>query len=293
MIDKLFQQAIVKADRERVHTKESFWASETETPAWDIWHSFMGIEPTNPKDSFSLWRMECGKIAEEGIVKYIKYSMLIGKDFSETVVWDEDRKQHYFKVERGGVQVSGAIDGIINNGMAVFEIKSYYGDYAGRDYANGKPKMNYLKQLAVYMDVMNVDTGYLLMVPMPAGEFYCFTLRREGGMYVCGDISFSLDDVYKRWNTIYNEFVLPKKCPDAFYDGVRYKYDINTLDWSKVSNSAITEARQGRKVVGSWEILYSSWKDKWIQAQGTELGYTLEEVERIKFLTTGFSSKKK
>jgi hypothetical protein len=111
------------------------------------------------------------------------------------------------------------------------------------------------------------------------------------------NIEFDLLDTYKKWAKFYEENILKEKEPDPFIDAGKYKADINTLDWTKVSKADIGAARNGHKVIGEnraehWKVLYSPYKDLWIQKQGQTLGYTSTELAKIKDLTKNYSSKK-
>jgi hypothetical protein len=85
--------------------------------------------------------------------------------------------------------------------------------------------------------------------------------------------------------------------PESDY---RYKYLIDTIDWAKVPKSKITEARMGRVVLGDWQAKYSPYKDLIVDREAKMMGktfdgyigYSAEEIEKIKELTKGFSSKK-
>lgn len=57
-----------------------------------------------------------------------------------------------------------------------------------------------------------------------------------------------------------------------------------------MSKGDISKARNGHKVLGDWQILYSPWKDLIIKRQGAELGYNAEEITKIKQLTEGYTT---
>jgi hypothetical protein len=204
-------------------------------------------------------------------------------------------EQQRFQIEREGIQISGYTDCIFTDG-SVGEIKTYYGDYQTRELEAGRPKTNYLKQLAIYLDALDQDRGKLIYLDRGTGAMYEFTLLREKNLqFKCMNIEFDLLDTYKKWAKFYEENILREKEPDYFECGL-YKADINSLNWDKISKSDISAARNGRKVIGSnpqenWKLLYSPYKNLIIQKQGQSLGYSAKEMAAIKKLTKDYSSK--
>ena len=84
--------------------------------------------------------------------------------------------------------------------------------------------------------------------------------------------------------------------PDLWENGA-YKQAVDKIDWKKISNSDISKARMGYKVIGSdpanqWKINYSQYKDLLIKAQGSSVGYNENELLAIRSATKGYSSKK-
>lgn len=274
----LHRQSLL-AEEAASHEKNSFWASDSEKNGFDIYHAWMGTEPTNPFDAKSLWRFKCGKSAEEKLIEL----------FKEREVMEEGGDQYRTEFEWNGIPISGYADIKLKTGE-ICEVKSYYGDYMAKDLTMGKPKTNYLKQLAVYMYAEKLDRGILYMVPMPMGEHYQFYLRQVAqGEFELenGLISFNLEEEFARWKKLYNENIVPKIEPKSEY---RYKYPVETLDWRSVPKGDISKARNGHKVLGSWQVTYSPYMDLIIAQEGSERGYTLKELEIIKEKTQGFSN---
>jgi hypothetical protein len=110
------------------------------------------------------------------------------------------------------------------------------------------------------------------------------------GLYQCGTVTVDLNKEYKKWSKLYHEYVLKDIEPPI--NQYIYKKDIEKIDWDSMSAGDITKARNNHKVLGDWEVLYSPYKDIIVAKQGTTLGYTAQELTRIKELTTGYSSKK-
>jgi hypothetical protein len=281
----LIQESEEEASKRK--QKDTFWASETEKPLFDIYHTWMGTPVTNPVDAEKLVMFSAAKMMELALVTKLQ-KMGIAKKGDE---------QQRFQIEREGIQISGYTDCIFTDG-SVGEIKTYYGDYQTRELEAGRPKTNYLKQLAIYLDALDQDRGKLIYLDRGTGAMYEFTLLREKNLqFKCMNIEFDLLDTYKKWAKFYEENILKEKEPDPFIDAGKYKADINTLDWTKVSKADIGAARNGHKVIGEnraehWKVLYSPYKDLWIQKQGQTLGYTSTELAKIKDLTKNYSSKK-
>ncbi len=270
--------------------KDSFWASESETSLFDLYHKWIGTPPTNPMDAEKLVVMNAGKMMELSLIENLQKMGLLQKF--------EDDKQMHFEIEREGVKVSGYADGIFNNGD-VLEVKSFYGDYQLRELKAGKARLSYLKQLAIYLDAFNRTHGILLYIDRGTGEMFEFDLLRDSTdtlKFRSGAVQFDLSETYKRWADMYNGYVLPKIEPSANENGL-YKMPIDRIDWSKYSVSEIGLARNNKKVIcedrkNGWKNLYSPYLDLILQRQGTQRGYTDSEIEQIKIATKGFSSKR-
>ena len=161
------------------------------------------------------------------------------------------------------------------------------------DLDKGLPKVSYLKQLAIYMDGLDLDLGYLIQAHFKDNfiidEIYQFTLKRnEDGNFSSGAISFNINDTYKKWARLYNQNIVPKIEPKSEY---RYKYPIEEIDWKSLSSSKIGSARNNRAVIGDWQVIYSDYKNLIIEREGSTLGYTDKELELINALTKGYTSK--
>lgn len=266
---------IIGASKEEErHAKDSFWASENETNVFDIYHRWKGTPETNPIPEDRKMIMLAGKMIEEACVATASKAMLINST--------QDRVE----MEREGVKITGYMDAIASDGT-IIEIKSFYGDYQAKELEAGKARESYLKQLAIYMDYKDSNEGILLYIDRGTGQMYEFKLERSGNVFTCNNIQFDITDTYKKWARLYNNNILKDIEPKSEY---RYKYDIDTLDWSKVSKADISKARNGHKVIGDWQILYSGYKNLIIEREGTTLGYSPEELEKIKEKTKGFTT---
>ena len=253
------------------HEKNTFWASESETMLFEIYHRWMGTEPTNPITGDKMVLMNAGKMMEESLVeKWTKAGVVQGKE-----------DQLRIEMTRFGVPISGYIDAVHVDGYPI-EVKTFYGYWQQKELDAGKARESYLKQLAIYMDALDQDQGKLFYMERGNGAMYEFTLTRTGdNQFTCGNIGFNSNDTYKRWADLYTAHILPKVEPEPDF---LYKLPANKIDWSQVSKTDVKKARANNKVIGEhpWAIQYSGYKDLILQRQGVEPGYTLEELLEIK-----------
>lgn len=261
---------------EDTHEKKSFWASDVEKPLFDLYHSFIGTKPTNPPDAEKMMMFTVGKMTEVALVEtFLKMGLVATTE------------QEHIQMEREGIPISGYIDVQFTDGV-LGEIKSYYGDYQSRELEAGKPKLSYLKQLAVYMDFKQATTGKLIYIHRGTGEMFEFILERVGTIFTCRDIVFDITETYRRWAKLYNENILPKVEPKSEY---RYKIPLATIDWRTLSKSDIQKARNNQKVIGDgWQVQYSNYKDLLLAREGVQPGYTEAELQLINEATTGYTT---
>ncbi len=266
--------------------KTSFWASETETMAFDIFHKWTGTPETNPMEGETLMMLTMRKKTEEACVELMQNAGILIKKFSN----DE---RVYFEWGEHKVPVSGYPDAgvAIDGSEAIIEIKTYYGQHNHVQVSAGKIKPQYLRQLAIYCYHFKIKHGVLLMINQGTGEMFEYDIYqsdKDPYHFICPDngTEFTLIDTFRRWEKIYVENILPKVEPPI--EGV-YKYDIYKLDWSKISTSDISKARNGAKVLGDWSVKYSPFKNLIVERQNTCLGYTNEEIDYIRKTTEGYS----
>lgn len=277
--------------------KVSFWATESESSAFELYHSFKGTPVTNPIDAETKFALGMRKKLEETMVDSFKDLGIYvePEPFTTTDgIYVEKPDQHRVDMERLGIRISGYMDAIIlEEGKKIpVEIKTSYGPYAKRDLDNCMPKLSYLKQLAQYMDYMGAFTGYLVQSHFKESflidNIYQFTLVRNGDIFTCGQQSFNLfEDVYKRYKMIWDTYIVLDIEPKSEY---RYKYPLDTIDWKSVGSVKISKARNGKAVIGDWQVQYSGYKNLIAEKEGSELGYDDDEIALIKKLTAGFTT---
>lgn len=264
--------------------KDSFWPSENEALLFDVYHRWIGTEPTNPMEPEKLVMFTAAKMIELAFVE-----SLVEMELAKKI----DGQEH-FRIDRG-IPVSGYYDAILIDGTPL-EFKTIYGPYASQELKTGNPRKSYLKQLAIYMDSLGKDKGKLVYMDRGTGETFEFTLNRlTDSRFKCMGIEFDLKDTYSRWRELYINHIEKRIEPPPDEAGL-YKADINSIDWSKISNSDISKARNGHKVIGSdtenhWKILYSPYKDLIIERQKSTPGYSDAELNYIKTLTKNYSKR--
>lgn len=282
-ISKKMDEALLAraAKKNTARDMTCFHAADCEKNVFDLYHSLIGTPQTNPPDLHSLDRFIKGEKSEEIVYTLLNELNLVEFGGQEQYTIDENWN---------GIRIVGHPDFLLKDGTLI-ENKSWYGYYQEQELAAGKPKVSYLKQLAVYMFFLEKQRGELFMEPLePIHQRYQFPLfQLSPGRFKCNDIEFDITQEFARWKRLWDKNVVPRIEPKSEY---RYKTPINEINWSKLSKSAITEARMGRKVIGDWQVAYSAYRDLIIEREGSAIGYSLEELALINKLTAGFSSKK-
>lgn len=262
--------------------KKSFWSSDFERPVLDLYFAFKGEPHTNPPNWYDTLKWGAGNGVEDSFIKILKDSGIIDESYDQKV-------DGRIEITRENVPITGYIDAITKDGYPV-EIKSInnanYFDV--KRYEAGEPRSNYVGQLSIYMDALGVDRGYLLVSSIDGLNRFLFECTRDNNLFKCGETVVDLDKQYKRWSKLYHNNVLKSIQPKP--TEYLYKYPVDEIDWSEVSKSNISKARNDKKILGDYQVTYSNWKNKIIELQGTELGYTTEELKTIKEATDGYTT---
>lgn len=277
MLDKL---KFIEDER----TKKAFYASDYGKPLFDLWCAFRGIPPTNPPEWYDTLKWGAGKGAEMAMLKVLKDSDIV----NDTYVQERDGR---IEIQREGVQINGYIDAITKQGKPI-EIKTINNknSFDILKYRKQSPRENYVGQLSIYLDAKDLESGYLFVSSIDGLDRFWFEAQRIGfRKFKCGDVVVDLDKQYKKWSEFKRNY-LDRGEDKEYFSEYQYKYDIEKLDWKKVSKNDIQKARNGQKVIGDWQVQWSPWKDLIIQQQGQTLGYTKEEIVRIKELTDGYTN---
>jgi len=306
-----FREYIEEQEKNReAYEKTSYWASENNTCARQIFWKWKKEKQTNPPSVTGLQIMRTGRKVEEQIVEdWNKMGILVSPP--------EGQDQHYIETERFGVRITGKLDAIIKetteDGKEIetpVEIKSYYGDYQEYRLFDLQPNESYAKQLAIYMDALNKDRGILYMVNRGSGRQFQFIVTRKPKKYKIevatyvreddnpdneterlefkvGFLEFTLEDAYNHFAEV-DKYVKANKLPSAQF---QYKYPITLQSLKLRKNNAISKARTGKAVLGDWQCKYCSYKAKCLKEQEIELGYSKEEQQLLIELTKGYTTK--
>lgn len=277
--------------------RKGFNASDFGKMGLEIYYAFKQVEPTNPVHWSDTLKWGAGKGVELAMVQVLKDSGIVDNTFDQ-------EKEEAYEMERNGLKIRMKIDAVTSKNElglvegAPIEIKSINNKNSWdiKKYADGNPRENYVGQLSIYLDYLAKDIGYLFVSSIDGLSYFWFECKRlHDRVYQCGNTIVDLDKEYDRWNKV-------KQCidtnvePDPFEAG-RYKIPINEIDWTKVSVTDTSKARNGEKVIGdpeAWKISYSPWKDIIIKLQGIETaGYSEQEINQIIINTKGYSAKKK
>lgn len=273
---------IKREDRE----KKNFYCSDYNKPLLDLYFGFKGEKETNPMEWFTMARMGAGNGVEDAMVQVLKDSDIVAEDYNQ-------KENGRVEIEREGIKITGYIDAMTKDGLPI-EIKSINNknSYDIKQYEYGNPKENYVGQLAIYMDGLGVDTGYLFAISVDGLNRFWFECKKIGDRkYQCKNVIIDLDRCYKRWSNLYKNNIEKDVQPDP--NEIIYKIPVDEIDWKTVSKGDISKARNGHKVIGgknSWRIAYSNWKDKIIGLQDAEIGYSPEELEIIREKTQGYTT---
>jgi len=269
--------------------RTGFHASDYGKLGFDLYCAFKGIPESNPAEWYATLKWGAGKGVEMQMLKVLKDSGYVSEDY----VQEEEAPNVVF--EREGVKITCHIDAINIHGEPV-EIKSINNKNSVdiNKYKDGKPRENYVGQLAIYMDALGKERGHMFVASVDGLSYFWFICEHIGDrVYKCGETFVDLNKEYKRWATLKTEFIDKDIEPDVFEAG-RYKIPISEIKWDTLTPAMTSALRTGKRVLGdpdSWRILYSPWKDLIVQRQGERVGYSEEELKAILEITKGYSSK--
>jgi hypothetical protein len=278
----------ILSNQEEHKVKDSFWCTDYTKDGFELYHSFIGTPQTNPMEPEKLLMFSVAKHIETSIVNVLSK---MGKGKPQVRIEKELAK---------GIKLTGYADFVFDDGIVV-EWKSFYGDYQSKDLENGKPKKSYVFQLGCYLWALDKPKGILGYLDRGLGTMYEFEVNRVGTVVTCNGITIDLQDKFNEWIKLYNDHVITKVEPTPKFI---YKVPVEQVDWMALPKAKVSKARNNEAVVGGggegWEIQYSSFKNLYIQREATRMGktfqdyigYSPKELERIKELSAGFTSKK-
>lgn len=266
--------------------RERFYASDFDKPTLDLYFSWTDEPKTNPPKWFETLKWGAGNGVEDAMLKILKMNGIVDEDY--------DQKEHGgFKIVREGITISGYTDARNKEGEPI-EIKSINNANTQgiREYENGYPRHNYVGQLAIYLDALGKEKGYLFASSIDGLHRFWFECKRvRPGVYKCANVTVDVYEEYRRWAKLLKENIEPRVMPDVFQ--YVYKYPVDQIDWTKLGAGKISSARTGKAVVGDWELGWSDWKNRIVELQGSTLGYTNAELEIILEKTAGYTTWKR
>ncbi len=267
----------------REKQKGAFYASDYGKSMLELYLGFKNVPQTNPTRWQDTLRMGAGKGAEEAMLRVLKDSGIVAEDYTQ-------EEQGRIDVTKGGFTIHGYVDAITTTGEPI-EIKTINNKNAFdiSKYEAGEPRESYVGQLAIYMDCLGKDKGYLFVSSIDGLNTFWFECNKIDKLtYKCGNVVINLGDKYRQWKNLNDNHIQKDIMPDVYE--IRYKHPISELDWKSLSKDTIAKMRGNKKVYGDWQVSYSSWKDHIISLQKETAGYTDEELKVINEKTTGYTT---
>ncbi len=208
-----------------VHEKETFYASDYEKPAWELYHGFIGTPRERIRSSSAL-RMELGNVFEDVIIDKLRNKgECITIERAGELGFVIKSNQIYARASYRDIVISGRMDGMSKN-LNPIECKSGFGYSSLLHLQKREPKDSYMFQLGFYqyymVHILGMNSGrrgYLIFADRATGEIISFTQEYDGNfglkIYYRNKLCKTLDmkGEFDRWNSIYLDYVLVKKEP--------------------------------------------------------------------------------
>lgn len=299
------EHLLKERDETRSYKRDSFYCTESETNQFELYHKIKGTPETNPMTVETQFALGMRKKLEEAVIGILdKMDVLMKpepfKNRDGKMIEEPD--QHRVEMEKEGIKIIGYMDGIIleEDKKVPIEIKTSYGFYQQKELKSGKVKETYLKQLCMYMDSIGSEKGYLFQVhfekDLIIDDIYQFVVIHQGnGIYKCGYQTIDLNEVYKRFKMIWDNYIIKDIEPESEFV---YKYELEKINWNELPKSKIQNARNNKAVVGSWKVKYSPYKNLIIEKEAKSkgklftdyIGYNQEELKYITEKTNGYTN---
>lgn len=248
--------------------KSSFWATDSLRPMNEIYWRWKGVPETNPIDDEKLSMFTVANLYEDDTIKSLS-------EMGICCLPTEDNKfglplkrnQYYMSMERLGVPITGNMDGMTHDGLPV-EIKTHGFDAVDSMFDRGEPPNdNYLHQLAIYMDFLSVDKGFIVQRNRSNGRIFFFDVHRtDEYCFECNGYKFNLLDMYEKWADLYHNYIVKDIEPPLEYE---YRPHITKELLDNYAPDKIVLAIKGKRVLSdhNWRPQYCNWKDLWIQRE--------------------------
>ena len=280
--------------------RNAFYPSELMKDARDIYWGMTKEPVTNPTDLQGHMRMGMGKAVEEWLVKHV---------LSNLHFFGIHRMSSGSQVAVGGsepVPVNGYLDDLLvaREGdkfgeKYALEIKVLNGFGGDKVLANEEFKQEHLAQLGYYLYHLNnievTNKGILLCVidsdknkgnmiefscryDAATDEAICYQRKElfSGKEQPCNH-RVKIKPLLARLNELLG-YVEKRSLPPA---DKQYKYPVTEELAASLTDWLLQRVKNGHRVIGDWQVLYSSWADLHKQLQGGA-GYTDEELAVFK-----------
>jgi hypothetical protein len=286
------KRVIMEHQAPRYRDRRSFYASELSKDARDLYWRLTGEPETNPSDLKSKIRMGLGNKIEQYVVDQLTHGGMFGLTFlgTQIPVGISDP-----------VNIDGYLDALVqdkNGKKYVLEVKSKWGWGASFFMRDLDPGESYMAQMGLYLKDLSekgvTDEGIFLFVPIGDDTFGDLV-----AIYCKYDSTTEVVSAYKSENSegeertlgislhlrpLLNKLVMVQECvkngtlPEV---DKQYKYPVTPEMLAAASSSDIKKAAAGEKVIGDWDISYSSYKALHMKLQGTGGGYSEEEFAML------------
>jgi hypothetical protein len=278
--------------------RKNFYASDFGKSNLDLYFAFTNEPKTNPPTWNETLKWGAGRGVEDQLMIVLKDSGMVAKDYDQKVHGRVSMEENWIldNGEKLGVVIHGYIDAIHVRGFPI-EIKSI--NNANKwdigKYERNQPRESYVGQLALYMEFLGVERGALFVASIDGLNYFfieCF--RVSPGVYRCGETVVDLYAHFRRLRALKEEHIDKGITPDVFEH--RYKTPVRELDFralaraGEIGASAISAARNNRKVIGDFQVTWSDWCDHIIKLQGEHRGYSEEELAIVLEKTKGYST---
>jgi len=170
------------AKRNADRCKKAFYVSDAGKCRRQMYYSLEFQKPMETNDAVSVLRMDAGKRIEEAVVDMWK----------EEGILKDDQARVDVKLTNAH-EIHGYADAIITvDGVDTpVEIKSFWGHKQAAEIKAGKPKPEYVYQLALYMHYLGYTDGMLLYIDRSNMDMYQFCVEVDKG-----DIRYGVDSYH-------------------------------------------------------------------------------------------------
>lgn len=291
---------VVKDRRNRLRGRRGYYASSALSCLRDTYWSMTGVPETNPTDFVGRMKMLVGTAVENELIRTVFSDLhwygihlegtqvTVGPEMSDVPVWD------------------GALDALLSKKQEdgtyqryVLEIKTKSGYGADLLAASFEPSQEYLAQLGLYLKDLSkkgvTDQGCLFYVLMSDKNFgtlvqvYCrydantdeivaFSGQSSAGESKDLDFRVKISDIEERFLLLDKHLKEGKEPKGEF----KYKYDLTPELLESQSDAKLRQMAANQLVLGDWNVKYSRYKDLQLKVDKIALGYTEEEIAKIK-----------